>query len=92
MALRVRLRKGDMDAGRTGRCASLLLCLLMLGLNPSPATAFDLGQWIPGLKVSPFLSERVEYETNVFQTPSHSKDDIIFKTIPGFLEIGRAHV
>jgi hypothetical protein len=35
--------------------------------------------------VSPFLSERVEYESNVFQTPSHSKDDIIFKTIPGVL-------
>jgi len=47
--------------------------------------AFDLGQWVPGLKVSPFLSERVEYESNVFQVPSHSKDDIIFKTIPGVL-------
>jgi hypothetical protein len=31
------------------------------------------------------LSERVDYETNIFQTPSHSKDDIIFRTIPGFL-------
>src|SRR5947209_19520873 len=51
----------------------------------SSASAFDLGEWVPGLKLSPFLSERVEYETNVFQTPSHSKDDVIFKTIPGFV-------
>src|SRR2546421_397947 len=51
----------------------------------SAAWALDLGEWDPGLKLSPFLSERVEYETNVFQTPSHSKDDVIFKTIPGFV-------
>ncbi|MFZ1059473.1 MAG: outer membrane beta-barrel protein, partial [Candidatus Rokuibacteriota bacterium] len=44
-----------------------------------------MGQWVPGLKASPFLSERVEYESNVFQTPSHAKDDIILKTIPGFV-------
>lgn len=75
-----------MDAARTGRIAArLLLCLLMLGLCPPSAQAFDLGQWVPGLKVSPFLSERVEYESNVFQTPSHSQDDIIFKTIPGLV-------
>ncbi len=64
---------------------TLLLCLLTLPLAWTPAMAFDLGQWVPGLKVSPFLSERVEYESNVFQVPSHSKDDLIFKTIPGFL-------
>jgi hypothetical protein len=64
---------------------TLLLCLLTLPLAGTPAMAFDLGQWVPGLKVSPFLSERVEYESNVFQVPSHSKDDIIFKTIPGVL-------
>src|SRR5207249_357289 len=63
----------------------LPLCLLTLVFNESPATALDLGEWVPGLKLSPFLSERVEYETNVFQTPSHSKDDVIFKTIPGFV-------
>lgn len=69
-----------------GRIASaLLFCLLTLALAWSPALAFDLGEWVPGLKVSPFLSERVEYETNVFQVPSHSQDDIIFKTIPGIL-------
>lgn len=64
---------------------TLLLCLLTLSLACTPAIAFDLGQWVPGLKVSPFLSQRIEYETNVFQTPSNSKDDIIFKTIPGFV-------
>jgi hypothetical protein len=64
---------------------TLLLCLLTLPLAGTPAMAFDLGQWVPGLKVSPFLSEKVEYESNVFQVPSHSKDDIIFKTIPGIL-------
>src|SRR5262249_45797358 len=34
---------------------------------------------------SPFLSERVDYETNVFQVPSHSQSDEIFRTIPGFV-------
>jgi hypothetical protein len=72
--------------GTIGRIASrAAVCLLTLAVSCAPAPAFDLGQWVPGLKVSPFLSERVEYETNVFQTPSHSKDDLIFKTIPGIL-------
>jgi hypothetical protein len=35
--------------------------------------------------VSPFLSERVEYESNIFQVPSHSQGDVIFRTIPGIL-------
>lgn len=68
-----------------GRMASALVTLLVLVLLGSPALALDLGEWIPGLKVSPFFSQRVEYESNVFQVPSHSKDDIIFKMIPGFL-------
>ncbi len=63
----------------------VLATLLVLVPLRSTALALDLGEWVPGLKVSPFLSERVEYESNIFQTPSHSKDDIIFKTIPGFL-------
>jgi hypothetical protein len=71
------------ESGRVGR--TLLVCLLALSLACTPALAFDLGQWVPGLKVSPFLSERVEYESNVFQVPSHSKDDLIFKTIPGLV-------
>lgn len=65
--------------------SAVAVCLLTLALSWTPALAFDLGQWVPGLKVSPFLSERVEYESNIFQTPSHSKDDVIFKTIPGVL-------
>jgi hypothetical protein len=56
-----------------------------MAVSCTPAMALDLGQWIPGLKLSPFLSERVEYDSNVFQTPSHTKDDVIFKTIPGFV-------
>lgn len=70
----------------TGRIVSRVsVCLLTLAVSCTPVMAFDLGQWIPGLKLSPFLSERVEYESNIFQTPSHTKDDIIFKTIPGFV-------
>jgi hypothetical protein len=64
---------------------TLLLCLLTLPLAGTPAMAFDLGQWVPGLKVSPCLSQKVEYQSNVFQVPSHSQDDVIFKTIPGVL-------
>ena len=68
---------------RTGVVAALAFgAMYFVG---SPASAHDLGEWVPGLKLSPFLSERVEYETNIFQTPSHAKDDVIFKTIPGFV-------
>src|SRR5690242_14217565 len=65
--------------------STLLATLLVLGPLGSSARALDLGEWIPGLKLSPFFSQRVEYESNVFQVPSHSKDDIIFKMIPGFV-------
>lgn len=78
--------EGDVQRGTAGCIVSgLSVWLLTLAVASTPALAFDLGQWVPGLKVSPFLSERVEYESNVFQVPSHSKDDIIFKTIPGVL-------
>jgi hypothetical protein len=64
---------------------------------PTPAAAVDLNAvWpdlgLPGFRVSPFISERVEYESNIFQAPSGSQDDVIFKTIPGFvleLPLGR---
>ena len=65
--------------------SALLVTLAVLGPFGSPALALDLGEWVPGLKLTPFFSQRVEYESNVFQVPSHSKDDIIFKMIPGFL-------
>jgi hypothetical protein len=75
--------------------AAALLAATSLG--PSPAGAVDLNAvWpdlgLPGFKISPFISERVEYESNIFQVPSHSQDDVIFKTIPGFvleLPLGR---
>jgi hypothetical protein len=71
---------------RLGRVVSaLLFCLLTLALAWSPAVAVDLGEWVPGLKLTTFLSERVEYETNVFQVPSHSQSDEIFWTIPGIV-------
>jgi len=69
--------------GRIG--SALLFCLLTLTPAWSPAMAVDLGEWVPGLKLSPFLSERVEYESNVFQVPSHSQGDEIFWTIPGIV-------
>ncbi|MBI1727433.1 MAG: hypothetical protein HYR50_09195 [Candidatus Rokubacteria bacterium] len=41
-----------------GRVVStLLFCLLSLGAARVPAVAFDLGEWIPGLTLSPFFSE-----------------------------------
>lgn len=59
--------------------------LVTLFLSVSPASALDLGEWVAGLKLSPFISERIEYETNIFQVPSGAQDDVIFKTVPGFL-------
>ena len=84
--LELSVQEGSVQRGIIARIASgVSVCLLTLSLSGTDATAFDLGEWIPGLKLSPFLSERVEYESNIFQTPSHTKDDIIFKTIPGFV-------
>jgi len=75
-----------MHGTTSGRVASaLLVTLLVLVPFGSSALALDLGEWVPGLKLSPFFSQRVEYESNVFQVPSHSKDDLIFKMIPGFI-------
>ena len=54
-------------------------------LTFSPAHALNFEEWVQGLTVTPFLSQRVEYESNVFQTPNHAQGDTIFKTIPGFL-------
>ena len=62
---------------------------MALAALPTPARAVDLNAiWpdlgLPGFKITPFLAERVEYETNLFQTASHAKDSTVFKTIPGF--------
>ena len=66
---------------RAGIAAAISFATICLAW--SPALALDLGQWVRGLTVSPFLSERVEYETNVLQVPNHEQDDVVFKTIPG---------
>jgi hypothetical protein len=52
---------------------------------PNPAQALTFEEQIQGLTVTPFLSERVEYESNIFQTPNRTRGDMIFRTIPGFL-------
>lgn len=84
--------------GRLSRLLAVLSSALLLGaLAPAPAAAVDLNAvWpdlgLPGFKITPFVSERVEYESNVFQAHSGAQDDGISKTIPGFvlaLPLGR---
>ena len=85
-------------AGKHLLAAGALLATVAVTPGASPAVDLnavwpDLG--LPGFKISPFISERVEYESNVFQAPSRSQDDVIFKTIPGFvleLPLGRHKV
>jgi putative beta-barrel porin BBP2 len=65
-----------------------LVVVALLGLlltPPDPVAALNLDEWVPGLKLSPFFTERMDYETNVFQVPSHAQGSAIFKTSPGFL-------
>jgi hypothetical protein len=69
---------------RSRRAAALCLVALLAGA-PAPAAALDLDEWVPGLKLTPFFTERVTYDTNVFQVPNNAQADWIFKTIPGFL-------
>jgi len=52
---------------------------------PWQARALTFEEQIQGLTVTPFLSGRFEYESNIFQTPNQTRGDMIFKTIPGFL-------
>jgi len=82
------------------RLLSWLIIAALALLLPRSASAVDLNAlWpdlgLPGFKITPFISERVEYESNVFQAPSHSQDDVVFKTIPGFvmeLPLGRHRI
>lgn len=88
-------RRGWLSAGKHLLATAALLTAA--ATLPTPATAVDLNAvWpdlgLPGFKITPFISERVEYESNIFQVPSRSQDDVIFKTIPGFvleLPLGR---
>jgi len=79
---------------RRRSAGTTLVALLTLGatlaLLVPPAAAIDMNAVapdldLPGFKITPFITERVEYESNVFQAPSHAKDDIILKTIPGIV-------
>ena len=84
----MRDRRGTRVAGK-----ALLAVMAWLGAvvgAPAPAAAVDLNAlWpdlgLPGFKITPFVSQRVEYESNIFQVPSGSEDDVIFKTVPGFV-------
>jgi hypothetical protein len=82
-------------AGKHVLVAAALLATPLAAPGLAPAVDLnavwpDLG--LPGFRISPFISERVEYESNIFQAPSGSQDDVVFKTIPGFvleLPLGR---
>lgn len=71
-----------------------LALLVLFQASPGQALDFDLSELVPErlgvsvpgrLSFTPFLSEQVTYETNVFQAPDRPKDDIILRTTPGFL-------
>lgn len=63
---------------------------MLLALPSRPASALNFDEWVPGLTVTPFVSERMEYETNVFQTATGAKSSMISRTTPGLLvEYGR---
>lgn len=81
----------DRSAWRTSlrTAASVAVCLAVS--LPTPAWALNFDEWVRGLTVTPFLSEKVEYDSNVFQTPNRTRGDTIFKTVPGFLaELSRS--
>ena len=76
-----------------GKLFLLTVGLLSAALGAPPeAAAADLNALWPDLARLQDLPERVEYESNIFQAPSGAQDDVIFKTIPGFvleLPLGR---
>ena len=81
------------------RTLAAVAALGLLFAVAHPAAAVDLNAvWpdldMPGFTFTPFFTERVEYESNVFQAPSRQQDDVIFKQIPGFviaLPFGGSH-
>jgi polysaccharide biosynthesis protein VpsM len=75
---------------KAGLVAVLATALLMAGGPTTPAAAIDMNAVfpdldLPGFRVIPYVTERVEYESNLFGTPSHAQDDFVSKTIPGIL-------
>src|SRR4030095_9570380 len=81
-------RASSFEPGAHLRIPRLTMVLGLFGLclcSVRSTAALDIGEWIPGLKLTPFFAERITYETNVFQVPSGSHADAIFTTIPGFL-------
>lgn len=52
--------------------------------------AIELGEWVPGLRVTVGVTERVEYETNVFQRATGAQDDLISRTVPFIIADWRA--
>ncbi len=76
-------RRGGARIGTT-RLRAWALALALAGASlPGSAAALDLSQWVPGLRVTPFLTQRVEYNSNVFQVPTGVQSDVIFWTTPG---------
>jgi hypothetical protein len=67
------------------RVGSAVVVAVAVLVVVAPVAALDLSEWVPGLRLSPFVSQRLEYESNVFQTPNNEQDDFISKTIPGFV-------
>jgi hypothetical protein len=65
--------------------STVVVVVAILFAFGAPVSALDLSEWVPGLRLSPFVSERLEYETNIFQTPTNEEEDFISKTIPGFV-------
>src|SRR5690242_19002122 len=85
----MKLRRRRAWLGRAARRRSLPVAAAVLAFMsaflPGQARALTFEDQIQGLTVTPFLSERFEYESNIFQTPNRTQGDMIFKTIPGFL-------
>ena len=72
-------------ARRPDLCVAAAVLAGMVGLPSGRVLALSFEEKIQGLTLTPFVSERVEYESNVFQTPNRTRGDMIFRTIPGFL-------
>ena len=58
---------------------------LALSLFPSPASPWNLDLVAPGLKLTTFVVEKVEYDSNIFFDQKNPKNDGVARTVPGFL-------